>query len=325
MKRSFNARRIVLPVLLALGASGACGQGYPDRPIRIIDGFPPGGAADYLARVLGPKLTASLGQPIVVENRSGAGGTIGAASVAKSPPDGYTLFMASLVAMTASESLYSKLPYDAVRDLAAVTRVASGMVTLVVHPSLPVRSVKELVALAKARPGELKFASGGVGSGNHLAGELFRLTTGIEVQHIAYKGGPAAATAVVTGECELAFMSTAAGLGQIKAGRVRAIAVTGATRDPALPQVPTVKESGYPAYEVPLDFGLFAPAGTPREVVARLHAEVGKALALADVQERFAVQGFVVAPSKPEELAAIVRADVTQWARVVKAAGIRAN
>lgn len=325
MNRVFTCGRIAASLLIALGATGASAQTYPDRAIRIVDGFPPGGAADYLARVLGPKLTASLGQPIVVENRSGAGGTIGAASVAKAPADGYTLFMGSLTAMTASQSLYSKLPYDVTKDLAAITRVASGMVALVVHPSLPVKSVKELVALAKARPGELKFASGGVGSGNHLAGELFRLVTAINVQHIAYKGGPAAATAVVTGECELAFMSTAAGLGQIRAGRVRAIAVTGATRDLALPDVPTVKESGYPSYEMPLNFGLFAPTGTPRPIIMRLHAELGKALAMSDVHERFAVQGFVAAPSTPEELAAIVRADVAQWAKVIKAAGIQVN
>ena len=325
MNKSFTLGLVATSLLLALGAPGASSQAYPERPIRIVDGFPPGGAADYLARVLGPKLTASLGQTIVVENRPGAGGTIGTAMVAKSPPDGYTLLMASLTAMTASPSLYSKLPYDVTKDFAAITRVASGMVALVVHPSLPVKSVRELVALAQSKPGELKFASGGVGSGNHLAGELFRLVTAIDVRHIAYKGGPAAATAVVTGECELAFMSTAAGLGQITAGRVRALAVTGATRDPALPDVPTVKESGYPDYEVPLNFGLFAPAGTPRDIVMRLHAEVGKALAMTEVQRSFAVQGFVVAPSTPEELAAIVRADTAQWAKVVKAAGIRGN
>lgn len=325
MSKSCGCRVVATSLLLALGAPSALSQTYPDRPIRIVDGFPAGGAADYLARVLGPKLTASLGQTIVVENRPGAGGTIGAASVAKSSPDGYSLFMGSLTAMTASPSLYSKLPYDVTKDMAPITRVASGMVALVVHPSLPVKSVKELVALARARPGELKFASGGIGSGNHLAGELFRLVTEIDVRHIAYKGGPAAAAAVVTGECELAFMSTAAGLGQINAGRVRALAVTGATRDLALPQVPTVKESGYPGYDVPLNFGLFAPAGTPREIVMRLHAEVGKALAMSDVQDRFAVQGFVAAPSTPEELGAIVRADVAQWAKVVNAAGIRVN
>lgn len=325
MKTSLAVAFVAAPFFVALGTSLASAQTYPERTIHIVDGFPAGGAADYLARVLGPKLTTSLGQPIVVENRAGAGGTIGAASVAKAAPNGYTLFMGSLTAMTASPSLYSKLPYDVTKDLAAITRVASGMVALVVHPSLPVKSVKELIALAKVRPGELKFASGGVGSGNHLAGELFRLMTAIDVQHIAYKGGPAAATAVVTGECELAFMSTAAGLGQIKAGRVRVLAVTGATRDLALPEVPTVKEAGYPSYEVPLNFGLFAPVGTPREIIALLNAEVGKALAMADVQKRFAVQGFVVAPSKPEELAAIVRADVAQWAKVVKAAGIRVN
>src|SRR5688572_27952065 len=203
------------PILFALGASVACAQAYPERTIRIIDGFPAGGAADYLARVMGPKLTASLGRQIVVENRPGAASNVGATVVAKSPPDGYTLFMGLVTAMAASPSLYSKLTYDVARDLAAIGRVATGMNVLVSHPSLPARSVKELVALAKARPGELKYGSGGVGAGTHLSGELFKNVTGADLQHVAYKGGPLAVTAVISGECELAFMSTAAGLAQI--------------------------------------------------------------------------------------------------------------
>ena len=310
-------------MLFALGTSLACAQAYPDRAIRIVDAFPPGGAADYLARVIGPKITANLGRQIVVENRPGAGGTIGAASVVKSPPDGYTLFMASLTSITAAPSLYAKLPYDVTKDLAPIGRVGAGMNVVASHPSLPVKSIKELIALAKARPGELKYGSGGVGSGNHLSGEMFKSVTGTDMQHVAYKGSPPAVTAVISGECELGFMSTAAALTQIKAGRLRALAVTGAKRDPALPQIPTVRESGYPGYEVALTFGLFAPAGTPREIIMLLNSEVGKALAMADVQERFATQGFTATPSTPEELGAAVKAETEQWAKVIKAAGIR--
>lgn len=312
-----------LAILLALGVPVACGQPYPNRTIRIIDGFPPGGAADYLARVIGPKLMASLGRQFVVENRPGAGGNVGADVAAKSAPDGYTLFMGLTTALAPSPSLYSKLPYDVVKDFAPVGRVAYGMNVLVSHPSLPVKSVKELVALAKAKPGQLNYGSGGVGSGTHLSGELFKSVAGINLQHIAYKGGPLAVIALISGECELAFMSVAAGLAQISARRVRPLAVTGAKRDPALPQVPTIAESGYPGYDVTATFGLYAPAGTPREIISLLNAETRKVLEMADVRERFATQGFIASHSTPEELAVILGAEIERWTKVLKAAGIR--
>jgi tripartite-type tricarboxylate transporter receptor subunit TctC len=320
-----SIRHLAVPALLALAASTAYAQTFPDRTIRIIDAFPPGGAADYLARVIGPRITANLGRQIVVENRPGAGGTLGATVAAKSPPDGYTLLMGSLTGITASVSLYAKLSYDPLKDLAPVGRVGSGMNVLATHPSLPVKTVKELVALAKARPGDLKYGSGGVGSGNHLSAELFKSVTGANMQHVAYKGAPPAVTAVMAGEVELGFMSTTSALGQINAGRLRPIAVTGTTRDVALPQIPTVREAGYPDYEVFLHFGLFAPTGTPREIITLLNAEVGKALAQADVKERFAAQGFAPTPSTPEELAAMMRSEVDKWAKVIKTAGIKAD
>jgi len=323
--KTASSVRVLASVALVLGASAAHAQSYPERTIRIIDAFPPGGAADYLARVIGPRLTASLGRSIVVENRPGAGGTLGASVAAKSPPDGYTLFMGSLTGITASVSLYAKLPYDPVKDFAPVGRVGSGMNVLTTHPSLPVRTVKDIVALAKARPGEMSYGSGGVGSGNHLSAELFRSVTGANIQHVAYKGAPPAVTAVVSGEVEMGFMSTTSALGQINAGRLRPIAVTGSERDGALPKVPTVRESGYPGFEVYLHFGLFAPAGTSQDVIRLLNTEVNKALATAEVKERFAVQGFVATPSTPEELAAMFRVEVDKWAKVIKAAGIKAN
>ena len=309
--------------LTALGATMAYGQAYPNRPVRIIDAFPAGGAGDVIARIILPRLSEGLGQPIVVENRPGAAGNIGADVAAKSPADGYTLFIGVTAVLAPSRSLYPKLPYDALRDFAPVSRVGSSAYILAVHPSLPVRSVKELVALAKAHPGQLKYASGGVGSGQHLSGELFKLRTGIDLVHVAYKGGPPAVIAVVSGETEFGFMSVPAGLAQAKAGRLRAIATTGAKRVPALADVPTVAESGYPDYEVTPVFGLFVPAATPKDITALLNAEVRKAVDRADVRERLAAQGVAAGASTPEELGAILAAEIALWGKVIKTAGIR--
>jgi tripartite-type tricarboxylate transporter receptor subunit TctC len=321
--RRTAACAFALAALCAMGTSWA--QQYPSRPLRIVDGFPPGGAADYLARVVAPKLTTSFGRQVVVENRPGAGGNVGADYVAKSAPDGYTLFMGLTTALAPAQTLYPKLAYNVATDFAPIGRVAYGMNVLVAHPSLPVRSVKELVALAKARPGELNYGSGGVGAGTHLSGELFASIAGINLQHIAYKGGPPAVTALISGECELAFMSVTAGLPQINAKRVRPLAVTGAKRDPTLPNVPTIAESGYPAYDVTSTFGLYAPAGTPREIISLLNAEARKAIAMPDVVERFASQGFIASYSTPEELGAILAAEIEKWTKALKAAGIRIN
>ncbi len=323
---SLAARQVALTIVLLLGiaASSAYGQTYPSRPIRIIDAFPTGGAGDVLARIIIPRLAENLRQPIVVDNRPGAGGNIGAEVAAKAPPDGYSLFMGVTVVLAPSRTLYSKLPYDALRDFAPVSRVGSGAYVLVAHPSLPVRSIKELVALAKARPGELDYASaGGTGSGAHLCGELFKIRAGVNLAHIGYKGGPPAVTAVVAGETALGFMTVTVGLGQINAGRMRALAVTSAKRTPLLPDVPTIAESGYPDYEVTPVFGLFVPAATPKDIVALLNREVRRVVDTPEVRERYAAQGVVASGSTPEELGAILAAEVAKWAKVIKAAKIR--
>jgi tripartite-type tricarboxylate transporter receptor subunit TctC len=310
---------------LIFSAGIASAQPYPNRPIRIIDAYPPGGAADFLARTISPKLNASLRQSVVVENRPGAGGNLGADVAAKSPPDGYTLFMGLTSALAPSVTLYPKLPYDMVKDFAPVTRIGTGVYAFVSHPSLPVKSVKELVALAKARPGQLNYASSGNGSGPHLAGELFKNKTGVNLVHVPYKGGPPSVTAVISGETELGFMSVASALSQINAGRMRALGVTSPQRIAALPNVPTVAEAGVPGYEVVPTFGIYAPTGTPKEIVALLNAELRKIVALQDVRERFATQGIEASGSTPEELAKVLAAEIALWAKVIKDAGIRVD
>lgn len=313
-----------LACLLAIAASVAHGQTYPARPIRIIDPYPAGGQGDILARIIAPRFSESLGQPVVVENRPGAAGNIGAEVAAKSPPDGYTVFMGTTVALAPSRSLYSKLGYDAVRDFAPVSRVGAGAYVLVVHPSLPVKSVKELVALAKARPGDLDYASaGGAGSGSHLSSELFRLRAGIKLAHVPYKGGPPAVTAVVSGETALGCMTVLAALGQINTGRMRALGVTSPQRISLLPNVPTIAESGYPGFEVTPVAGLFVPAKTSKDIIARLNLEARRALEMSDVRDRFTAQGVVAGGSTPEELGAFLAAEIEKWAKVIKEAGIR--
>lgn len=306
-------------------ALSAMGQPFPHRPLRIIDAFPAGGAGDVIARILAPRLTEALGQPIVVENRPGAGGNIGAEVAAKAPADGYSMFMGVSVVLAPGRSLYPKLPYDALRDFAPVSRVGSGAYLLASHPSLPVKSVQELVALAKARPGQLNYASGGVGSGQHLAGELFKSRAGVQLAHIAYKGGPPAVAAVVAGESEVGFMTVTAGLAQVSAGRLKALGVSSRARLPTLPKVPTIAEEGYAGFEVTPIFGLYVPTATPKDIVATLNAAVRKALDAPDVREKLAAQAVVPGGSTPDELGKLLAAEIEQWAKVIKAAGIRVD
>jgi tripartite-type tricarboxylate transporter receptor subunit TctC len=314
---------VALACLLAIAASVSHAQTFPNRPLRIIDAFPAGGASDFLARTVGSKLAESVGQPVVIENRPGAGGSLGTTVAAKSPPDGHTLFMGISSALAASPALYSKLPYDVLRDFAPVARVASGGYVLVVHPSVPVRSIKELVALAKARPGQLNYASAGTGSGAHLCGALFKHRAAIDLAHIPYKGGAQLMTAVVSGESALGCMTVATGLAQINTGRLRALAVTSSKRAPVLADVPTMAETGYPGSEITITFGLYVPAATPKGIVALLTTEVRKILDMPDVRERIATQGVAASGSTPEELGSILAAEIAKWAEVVKAAGIR--
>ena len=301
----------------------ALAQGFPTRPVRIIDAFPAGGAGDVIARILSPRLGEALGQTVIVENRPGAGGNIGAEVAAKAPADGHTMFMGVSVVLAPSRSLYANLQYDALRDFMPVSRVGTGAYLLASHPSLPVKSVQDVVALARAKPGALNYASGGIGSGQHLSGELFKSRTGSALTHIAYKGGPPAVAAVAAGESEIGFMTVTAGLGQVNAGRLRALGVSSPQRLPTMPNVPTIAESGYPGFEVTPIFGLYVPTGTPKEVVATLNAAVRKTVDNAEVRDRLAAQAVVAGSSSPDELGKSLAEEIAQWAKIIKAAGIR--
>ena len=306
-----------------LPSTSAVAQSFLARPVRIIDAFPPGGAGDVIARILSPRLADALGQTVVVENRPGAGGNIGAEAAAKAPADGYTMFIGVSVVLAPSRSLYAKLPYDALRDFSPVSRVGTGAYLLASHPSVPVKTVKELVALARAKPGVLNYASGGIGSGQHLSGELFKSRAGIDLTHIAYKGGPPAVVAVVAGESEIGFMTVTAGLSQVNAGRLRALAVTSPQRLPTMLEVPTITDSGYPGFEVTPIFCLYVPSATPPEIVAALNAAVRKTIDNADVRDRLAAQAVVAGSSTPEELGKSLADEIAQWAKIIKEAGIR--
>lgn len=303
------------------GASAA--QDYPSRPIRIIDGFAAGGNTDVLARIIGQKLYESWGQPVIVENRPGAAGNVGAEIAAKAVPGGYTLLMAWTTTVAISRTLYPKLPYDAVRDLKPVGLVASSLLILLVHPSLPVKSVNDLLTLAKARPGQLNYASAGVGSGTHLAMELFKTRAGVNIVHVAYKGGPPAVAAIAAGEAQMGFSSLASSLPLTKAGKLRAIAVSTPQRSSALPDLPTIAESGFPEFDITTRYGLFAPAGTPRAIIAQLNSEVARILKQPDVVERLKVLGLESKTSTPEQFGAIFRQEIALYAKGIKDADVK--
>jgi tripartite-type tricarboxylate transporter receptor subunit TctC len=310
-------------MLTACAASGALAQAYPSKPIRMVVPFAPGGNVDINARAVAPALSQVLGQQVIVDNRAGAGGTIGADVVAKSAPDGYTLLMASSSVMTNSPALYPKLPYDIVRDFAPVGRVAVVPLVIIVHPSLPARNTKELIAVAKAQGGKLVFANAGVGTTNHLIAELFMIRTGTRMTLIPYKGSAPALIDLVAGHVYGHVDQISSALPYIKAERIRAIAVTTAKRAVALPEVPTLAESGVPGFDASTVTGVLAPAATPREVLTRLNSALVKILATAAVKERFVAVGAEVQPSSAEELAAYIREDLAQWVKVVKQAGIK--
>jgi len=313
----------LLPVLLCYPVS-ATAQSYPARPIRLIVPFPPGGGTDTMARVIGPKLGEALGQQVVPENRGGAGANIGAEIAAKSPPDGYTLMLATITNAIGA-SLYSKLNYDLVRDFATITQLATTPHILVVHPSVPVKSVKEFLALAKAKPGELAYSSSGSGSAAHLAGELFNSLTGVKTTHVPYKGGGPSMIALVGGEVSLAFATMPSAIGYVRSGRLRGIAVTTERRSPSTPELPTIAETGVAGYEAGSWYGLSAPAGTSKEIIARLHAETIKVTGLTDVKERLFNAGFEIVTSNPEQFAAFTRNEIQKWGKIVRAAGLRVD
>jgi len=301
----------------------AAAQTYPTRPIRMIVPFAPGGNVDINARAVAPGLGQLLGQQVIVDNRAGAGGTIGTDTVAKSAPDGYTLLMASSSIMTNGPAVYPKLPYDIVRDFAPVGRVAVVPLVIIVHPSLPARNTGELIAIAKAQGGKLVFANAGVGTTNHLIAELLMIRTGARMTLIPYKGSAPALIDLVAGHVYGHVDQISSALPYIKAGRIRAIAVTTAKRAMALPEVPTLAESGVPGFDASTVTGVLAPARMPRDVVQKLNIALGQVLAQAAVKERFAAVGAEVQPSSSDELATWIRDDLAVWVNVVKQAGIK--
>jgi len=303
----------------------AVAQSYPAKPVRLVVPWPPGGGNDTLGRWLAQKLADPLGQQVVVDNRGGQNGVIGADHVAKSPADGYTIMVHTVTGHLINPAFYGKLPYDTERDFASITLIASVPHTIVAHPSLPVKTLKELIALAKARPGQINFASFGTGSTSHLSGELFNSMTGVNLVHIPYKGGGPALIDTLAGHVPLYFSSLPTSLPQVRSGKLRGLAVTGALRSKHVPEMPTVDEAaGTKGYVSELMYGVFAPAGVPREIRARLNGELVKVLNLPDIRERLASigTGDPVA-NTPEQMDAYVRAELPKWAKIVKAAGIK--
>ena len=304
----------------------AAAQAWPVKPVRFVSPYPPGGANDVLARILAQKLGETMGQPFLVENRAGAAGNLGAELVARAAPDGYTLLMGQASNLTINVSLMAKMPYDPVKDLAPVTLVASTPNLLVVHPSLPVKTVKDLVALAKARPGALNYASSGTGTAGHLAGELFNRAAGVKMVHIPYKGAAPALTDLVAGHVHLYFTSPISAQPFTRSGRLRQVAVTSLKRSPSSPDLPTVAESGFPEFDVVSWWGVLTPAGAPKEVISRLHAEIVKAIALPDIRAKFSDQGADPAASNtPEQFVAFQAAEFARWKKVIETGKITAD
>ncbi len=316
--------RALLSCLMAVAGTAAA-QVYPAKPIRIIVPFAPGGATDVLARTMGQKMTEAWGQQVVIDNRTGAGGNIGADAVAKAVPDGYTLLMGAIGTNAVNAFVYPKMPYDTEKDFAPITQVARVPMLLIVHPSVPVKTVKDLIALARARPNELNYASGGIGASQHLAGELFKNMTGVKMVHVAYKGASASVNDMIAGQTQLTFGDMVAFFPHAKARRVRPVAVTTAHRSAAVPELPTIAESGVPGYEATAWYGMFAPAGTPPDIIGKLNAEAVRILRTPDVAERVANLGAEPVASSPAEYAAFLKAEMTRWSKVVRAAGISAE
>jgi tripartite-type tricarboxylate transporter receptor subunit TctC len=308
---------------IVMTAGTAFAQEFPARPIRLIDGFAPGGGTDVIARLMAPKLSELLGQSVVVENRPGATGTIAAATVARAPADGYTLLVGLSSTIAVSPSLLTKLPYDTLRDLVAVAEVVTFPNVLVVHPSVPTRNLKELIALAKARPNTLNYASGGLGTSNHLAGELLNSMAKISIAHVPYKGGGPAVIAILGGEVDMLFATMPSATGFVRNGRLRPLAVTGPQRSAALPEVPTMIESGLPGFEIVSWMGVLAPVGTPRDVIVKLNTAINAVMGNADVRVRIAEQASDVVTGTPEQFGAVIRRDTDRWAKVIREAGIK--
>ena len=300
-------------------------QSYPSKPIRLIIPFPPGGSTDILGRSLAQKLSEAWGQQVLVDNRGGAGGTIGADLAAKAPADGYTLLMGHIGTLAVNVSLYPKLSYDPVRDFAPVSLVALVPNVLVVHPALPVKNVTELIAYAKANPGKLNYSSGGNGSAAHLAVEYFKLQTKTEIVHVPYKGTGPSVTDLIAGQVSMTMTGAPAVMPHVQSGRIRALGVSSPQRIPALAQIPTVAESGVPGFDATQWYGVVAPVGTPKDIVARLNAEIRKIMQSKEMLERLNTEGAISAAGTPEQFDAYIKSEIARWGAVVKAAGMKAD
>ena len=319
---------ILLGLLFALGMGSSAAEElpkqYPERSIKILVGFAAGGGTDVAARIVAQKLTETLGQSVVVENRPGASGMIAAETVAKSGADGYTLMMGTQTTLAVAPALYRKFAIDATRDFVGVAKAGVSPLVLVVHPSVPARSVMDLIALAKASPGTINFGSGGLGTTPHMAGELFSIQAGIKMVHVAYRGEAPAINDLLGGQLHLIFANLSAVIGNVKAGSLRALAVTGAQRAATAPEIPTVAEAALPGFEAATWFALVAPAGTPREIVRRLNGEVTQIVTQPDVRQRFADLGMTIDAGPPEALDAYIKSEILKWSKVIRDADIRA-
>ena len=311
-------------LLLALAVTApAIAQQFPSRPVRFVVPFAPGGSTDTLARTIGTRLADALGQQVVVDNRSGGNGNIGMEIVARSPADGHTIVLGYIANLAIAPSLYDKMPYDPVKDFAPITQPASSPNVLTAHPSVQAKSLKELIALAKANPAKLSFASTGVASVGHLTGELINSLAGVRMTHVPYKGSGQAVTDILGGHVQLMFSGFSSTLAHIKSGKLRALAVTGAKRSPALADVPTIAEQGFPGVEATAWYGVLAPAGTPKPVITRLHGDLVNILKQPDVVQRLDGLGFEIVASTPDQFGAYIRSEIKKWAKVVKASGAR--
>ena len=312
----------LLALLALFGATFASAQNYPVKPVRIVAPFPPGGGLDLVSRALSQRLSAVLGQTVIVDNRSGADGMIGTEQVAKAAPDGYTLLISSTGPMVINPALSLKMPYDTVKDFSPITLVVVQPLCLVVHPSLPVKSVKELVALAKAKPGQLNYGSGGIGNGAHLAGELFKLATATDIVHVPYKGAAPAVVDLLAGQVHMMLNSIPVMLPQIRAGKLRALAVGADHRMAILPAIPTMQEAGVASFDANSWYGFFAPAGTPRDIVGKLNSEAAKILRGAEMRDFMAQQGADAIGNTPEEFSVHIKAELAKWSLAVRTARV---
>lgn len=310
---------LLAPLLIA----GAHAQTYPAKPVRIVVPFPAGGPTDVVARVLAPRLSEALGQPVIVENRGGAGGTIGTELVAKSAPDGYTILAGTVGGLAVSPTLNPKLGYNTLRDLAPVTQLVNVSYIVTLHPSVPARSLKELLALAKARPGKLNYGTAGNGTGPHLAGELMNMMAGVKIVHVPYKGSAPAQTALLSGEVDMNFENTLLVLPHIRSGRLRALAATGVTRSKLLPDLPTVAEAALPGFGASGWYGMMAPIGVSKDIIGRLNAELTRLLRAPEIADRLNNMAAEPAPSTPEQFGTFIRAEIDKWAKVVKVANMK--